>query len=135
MHQDEMRHNSLQYSVIPINSAELTGVYLLQDHNNGAQTGMVIDFPVYLKSISEKLIQKLDLNSSLNIKIEDNNGRPIFSRVIKEGTSYISFSFPENFSKCKLLLSENRPGFVTTLFKAGSGIYLFIFILIALFMG
>jgi len=34
----------------------------------------------------------------------------------------------------KLLLSENRPGFMTTLMKAGSGIYLFAFILIVLLM-
>jgi two-component system phosphate regulon sensor histidine kinase PhoR len=34
----------------------------------------------------------------------------------------------------KLLLSENKPGFIATLLKAGSGIYLFIFILIALLM-
>ncbi len=121
-------------SGIPINSAEFTGMYLLWDKNNGVQTGMVIDFPVYLKSISEKLIQKLDPNSSINVKIEDNNGKLILSRIIKEGTGYISFPFPENLPKWKLLLSENRPGFVATLFKAGSGIYLFIFILIALFM-
>jgi signal transduction histidine kinase len=121
-------------SGISINSAELVAVYLLWDKINGVQTGMLIDFPVYLKSISEKLIRKLDPNSSINVKIEDNNGKLIFSRVIKEGNGYISFPFPENLPKWKLLLSENRPGFVAILFKAGSGIYLFIFILIALFM-
>ncbi|MFA5818127.1 MAG: ATP-binding protein [Bacteroidales bacterium] len=121
-------------SGIPINSTELVAVYLSWDKNNGVQTGMVIDFPVYLKSISEKLIQKLDPNSSINVKIEDNNGRLIFSKVIKEETGYLSFPFPENLPKLKLLLSENKPGFIATLLKAGSGIYLFIFILIALLM-
>jgi signal transduction histidine kinase len=95
---------------------------------------MVIDFPIYLKSISDKLIQKLDPDSSMNVKIEDNNGQLVFSRVIAEGTSYLSFAFPENLPKEKLLLSENNPGFMATLFKAGSGIYLLIFILIVLFM-
>jgi signal transduction histidine kinase len=104
------------------------------DKDNGTQTGIVIDFPVYLKSISERLIQKLDPDSSISIKIEDTNGRLIFSRIIKESTGYLSFPFPENLPKLKLLLSENKPGFITTLLKAGSGIYLFIFILIALLM-
>jgi signal transduction histidine kinase len=121
-------------SGIPINSAELVAEYLSWDKNNGVQTGMVIDFPAYLKSISEKLIQKLDPNSSINVKIEDNNGRLIFSKVIKEETGYLSFPFPENLPKWKLLLTENKPGFIATLLKAGSGIYLFIFILIALLM-
>jgi signal transduction histidine kinase len=121
-------------SCTPINSSELTAVYLTWDNNNSVQTGMVIDFPAYLKSISEKLIQKLDPDSSINVKIEDNNGRQIFSRVIKEETVYLSFPFPENLPQWKLLLSENQPGFIATLLKAGSGIYLFIFILIALLM-
>ncbi len=102
--------------------------------NNGTQTGMVIDFPVFLKSISEELIRKLDPGSSINIKIEDNNGKLVFSKVLKEETVILSFLFPENLPRYKLLLSENRPGFMATLFKAGSGIYLLIFILIALFM-
>ncbi len=121
-------------SCIPINSAELAAVYLLWDKNNGVQTGMVIDFPAYVKSISEKLIHKLDPDSSVNLKIEENNGRLIFSKVIKEETGYLSFPFPEYLPQCKLLLSENKPGFMATLLKAGSGIYLFIFILIALLM-
>ena len=121
-------------SGIPINSAELAAVYLSWDKNNGIQTGMVIDFPAYLKSISEKLIQKLDPNSSKNVKIEDNNGKLIFSKVFKEEAGYLSFPFPENLPKWKLLLTENKPGFIATLLKAGSGIYLFIFILIALLM-
>lgn len=118
----------------PINSPELAAVYLSCDKDNGAQTGMVIDFPQYLKSVSEKLIKKLDPNSSINVKIEDYNGRLIFSRVIKEETGYLSFPFPENLPRLKLLLSENKPGFIATLLKAGSGIYLFIFILIGLLM-
>jgi len=119
---------------IPVNVAELVVMYLLQDNSTGIQTCMVIDFPVYLKSVSEKLADNLDPNSSLNLKIEDNNGKIIYSRIFKEGTSYISFPFPENLPGLKLLLSENKPGFVAALFKAGSGIYLFIFILIILFM-
>jgi signal transduction histidine kinase len=131
---NHFKGNNNGISCIPINSAELTAVYLSWYRNNGTQTGMVIDFPAYLKYISEKLIQKLDPNSSINLKIEDNNGRLIFSKVIKEETSYLSFPFPENLPKLKLLLSENKPGFIATLLKAGSGIYLFIFILIALLM-
>jgi len=121
-------------SSIPVNSAELTALYLSVDKYNGTGTRIVIDFPVYLKSISERLIQKLDPDSSISIKIEDNSGRLIFSRIIKESTGYLSFPFPENLPKLKLLLSENKPRFLTTLLKAGSGIYLFIFILIALLM-
>jgi len=121
-------------SAIPINSNEMVAMYLFGDTNNGIQTGMVIDFPVFLKSISEKLIKKLDPNSSINVKIEDNNKRLIFSKVIKEETSYLSFSFPENLPQWKLLLWENKPGFLASLLKEGSGIYLYIFILIALLM-
>jgi signal transduction histidine kinase len=121
-------------SSIPINSAELTAVYLSWNKNNSIQTSMVIDFPVYLKSISEKMIKKLDPGSSINIKIEDNQGKLVFSKVLKEEIGYLSFPFPENLPQWKLLLSENKPGFLTTLLKARSGIYLFIFILIALLM-
>ena len=118
----------------PVNSAELVAMYLSRDEKHGNQTVMVIDFPVYLKSISEKLIQKSDPNTSINIKIEDINVMQIFSRGNKKVTSYLYFSFPENLPQWKLLLSENKHGFITTLLKAGSGIYLFIFILIALLM-
>jgi len=121
-------------SSIPINSAKLTAVYLSWNKNNSTQTSMVIDFPVYLKSISEKMIKKLDPGSSINIKIEDNQGKLVFSKVLKEEIGYLSFPFPENLPQWKLLLSENKPGFLTTLLKARSGIYLFIFILIALLM-
>jgi signal transduction histidine kinase len=120
--------------IIPVNSAELAGLYLSSDKNNGSQTCVVIDFPVYLKSISKKLIQKLDPDSSIDVKIEDSNGRLIFSRVFNEEAGYLSFPFPENLPKWELLLSENKPGFMATLLKTGSGIYLFIFILIALLM-
>ena len=119
---------------IPINSADLVAVYVSRDKNKDYQTSMIIDFPVYLKSISENLIQKLDPNSSINLKIEDNNGRLVFSKVIKEEPGYLTFPFPENLPPWKLLLRENKPGFIATLLKAGSGIYLFIFILIALLM-
>jgi signal transduction histidine kinase len=121
-------------SCMPINSPELCAIYLSRDEDNGYQTGIVIDFPIYLKSISERLIQKLDPDSAINIKIEDNSGRFIFSKVNKEEAGYLSFSFPENLPKWNLLLSENKPGLVATLLKAGSGIYLYIFILIALLM-
>lgn len=121
-------------SIIPFNSTNLVAIYLTRTENNGDQTNMVIDFPVYLKSISEKLIQKLDPNASINVKIEDNSGRLIFSKVINEETSYLSFAFPGNLPQWKLLLSENKHGFIATLLIAGSGIYLVIFILIALLM-
>jgi signal transduction histidine kinase len=121
-------------SRIPISSDELSAVYLSWNKNNSIQTRMMIDFPVYLKSISEKMIKKLDPGSSLNIKINDHNGKLVYSKVLKEETGYLSFPFPENFPQWKLSLSENKPGFLTTLMKSGSGIYLFIFILIALLM-
>jgi signal transduction histidine kinase len=121
-------------SSIPINSAELTAVYLSWNKNNGIQTSMLIDFPDFLRSISEKIIKKLDPNSLINLKIEDNNGKLVFSKIHKEGIDYLSFPFPENLPQWKLLLSENKPGFLMTLLKARSGIYLFIFILIALLM-
>ena len=121
-------------SCIPIISNVLEAVFLSWDKNNGSQTGIVIDFPTYLNSVSENLIKKLDQGSSINVKIEDDNGKLVFSKVLKEETDYLSFPFPEYLPQWKLLLSENRPGFIATLFKAGSGIYLFIFILIALLM-
>jgi signal transduction histidine kinase len=118
----------------PINSAELSAEYLSWDKHNGVQTGILIDFPVYLESISEKLIKKLDTGSSINIKVEDDKGKLIFSKVLEEEPGYLTFPFPEYLPKWKLLLSENKPGFMATLLKAGSGIYLYIFILIALLM-
>ncbi|MDP3642705.1 MAG: HAMP domain-containing sensor histidine kinase [Bacteroidota bacterium] len=121
-------------SCIPIYSNELVAVYLSWEKSNGVRASMVIDFPAYLKSSSEKLIQKPDPNSSVNVKIEDNNGRLIFPRVIQEETGYLTFPFPDNLPQYKLLLSENQPGFITTLLKAGSGIYFYIFLLIALLM-
>lgn len=119
---------------IPINSAELLAVCLTRVKNTGEQFSLVIDFMAYLKSISEKLIQKLDPNFAINVKIEDNIGRLLFSRVIQEENGYLIFPFPENLSQGELLLSENQPGFVATLMNAGSGIYLVIFILIVLLM-
>lgn len=119
---------------IPINSAELIAVCLTRVKNTGEQFSLVIDFRTYLKSISEKLIQKVDPNFAYNVKIEDNNGRLIFSRVIQEESGYLIFPFPENLPQGELLLSENQPGFVATLMNAGSGIYLVIFILIVFLM-
>jgi len=123
-----------ELSCIPVNSAELAAVYLSRIQDNGIQTTMVIDFTVYLKSISERLIRELDPGSSINVKVEDENGKLIFSKVLEEKSDYLSFSFPENLPNWELLLSENKPGFIAALLKAGSGIYLFIFILIALLM-
>ena len=121
--------------VKPVNTAELAAVSLSWNNNNGTQTGMVIDFPAFLLSNPEKLIRKLDPDSSLNVKIEDNNGITILSRgVNNDETVWLTFIFPENMPRFRLLLSENKPGFLTTLLKAGSGLYLFIFILIALLM-
>ena len=117
-----------------VNSTDLTAVFISWNKNNDTQTGLVIDFPAYLKSLSEKLINKLNPDSSINIKIKDDDGKLIFSKVLKKETSYLSFPFPENLPKWELLLSENKPGFMATLFRTGSGIYLFVFILIALFM-
>ncbi len=121
-------------SGIPVVSSELAAMYLSQDINNGLQKRIVIDFTSYLKSISGKLIQKIDPDPSINLKVEDNKGRLVFSRIIGNENGYLAFPFPENLPKWKLLLSENKPGFIATLFKAGSGIYLLIFVLIALFM-
>jgi signal transduction histidine kinase len=123
-----------ELSCIPVNSAELAAVYLSRIKHNDVQTAMVIDFPIYLKSISEKLIKELNPGSSINVKVEDESGKLIFSKVLKEETSYLSFPFPDYLPPWKIILSENKPGFIATLFKAGSGIYLFIFILIALLM-
>ena len=123
-----------ELSCIPVNSAELAAVYLSRIKHNDVQTAIVIDFPIYLKSISEKLIKELYPGSSINVKVEDESGKLIFSKVLKEETSYLSFPFPDHLPPWKIILSENKPGFIATLFKAGSGIYLFIFILIALLM-
>jgi len=95
---------------------------------------MVVDFPVYLRSISGELMQNIDPNGSMNIKVEEIDGKLVLSKIISEEAGYLSFPFPETLPKLKLLLSENKPGFISTLFKAESGIYLFIFILIVLLM-
>jgi len=126
--------NNGQLSCVPINSAGLAAVYLSRIKDNDVQLTMVIDFPVYFKSISEKLIKKLDAGSSINVKIEDEIGKVIFSKVSKEETNFISFQFPEYLPQWELIISENKPGFIAALFKTGRGIYLFIFILIALLM-
>jgi signal transduction histidine kinase len=130
------RTNSINAMVVkPVNTAELAAVSLSWNNKDGTQTSMVIDFPVFLHSNSEKLISKLDIDSSLKVKIEDNNGMLILIRGIDDAeTAWISFTFPENLPRFRLFLSENKPGFLTTLLKAGSGLYLFIFILIALLM-
>ncbi|MBN2761689.1 MAG: GHKL domain-containing protein [Bacteroidales bacterium] len=118
----------------PVNSGELQALYLTVESNNGTQSCLVLDFPVYMKILSKKLIREIDPDSTINIKIEDINGNLVFSRVITQETGYLTFTFPDNLPKWKLFLSENRPGFITTLMKAGRGIYLFAFILIVLLM-
>lgn len=133
---DNKRHenSSIPTYGIPVSSGELQAMYLSSEIKKGLQSGMVIDFPVYLRSVSGKLISSIDPDSSINAKIADINGAPVFSRIIKEEAEYLTFPFPENLPKWKLLLSKNRPGFITILMKAGSGIYLFAFILIVLLM-
>ncbi len=121
--------------VKPVNTAELAAVSLSWNNNDGTQTGMVIDFPAFLHSNSDKLIRKLDPDSSLIVKIEDTNGIIVLSKGVDNAeTSWLSFTFPEDMPRFRLLLSENKPGFLTTLLKAGSGLYLSIFILIVLLM-
>jgi len=119
---------------IPVSSGELQVMYLTTENMKGIQTEIIIDFQVFVDSIWEKLLGIIDPDSSINAKVKDGNGDPVFSRVLAEETGYLTFPFPENLPQWKLLLSENRPGFMATLLQAGSGIYLFAFILIALLM-
>jgi len=119
---------------IPVKASDLQAIYLTTESNNALQTGMIIDFPIYMKSVAEKLFRIIDPESSINAKIEDMNGDLVLSRVITGETGYLAFPFPEKFPKWKLLMSENRPGWITTLMKAGSGSYLLAFILIVLLM-
>jgi len=128
------KNSNYRMFTVPIISEELSAVYLSWNNKSSLQRGIVIDFPVYIRSLSATLIKSIDPNYSINIKIEDNNGKPIFSGVHKDEPGYISFPFPANLPKWKLLINENKPGFISTLLKEGSGIYLFIFILIALLM-
>lgn len=125
--------NSTIYG-IPLNSDELQAIYLTTKSNDGIQSGMALDFPVYINCIFKKLVSKIDPDSLINIKVEDIRSNPVLSRIITEESGYLSFPFPENFPKWELLLSENNPGFMTSLMKTGSSIYLFAFILIVLFM-
>lgn len=129
-----VKSNDTGFSIIPISFAQLSAVCLLCNNPDGKQTDLVVDFAAWLISASEDLIRKLDKGSSINIKVEDDYGEPIFSKLSGEGTGYLSFPFPENLPRWKLLMSENKSGLLATLFKTGSGIYLFVFILIALFM-
>jgi signal transduction histidine kinase len=119
---------------IPVNSDVLQALYMTTENSRGIQSGMVIDFPVYIGSVWEKFIRKVDPDSSINAKIEDMNEDLVHSRINTEETGYLTFPFPDNLPQWKLLMSENRPGFMTTLMTAGSGIYLFAFILIVLLM-
>ncbi len=128
------KSDKTEFSIIPISFPGFSAICLSSNKPDGKETGLVVDFTAYLKSVSEDLIKRLDKGSSLNIKVEDGYGELIFSRISGEETGYLSFSFPENLPRWKLFLSENKPGLMTTLFKTGKGIYLFVFILIALFM-
>jgi signal transduction histidine kinase len=119
---------------IPVNSDEVQAMYFTTRNHNGQQSDMMIDFKVYMKSVAESILKKIDPDSSINAKIEDMNGDLVFSRIISEESAYFAFPFPEMLPKWNLLLSENRPGFLATLMRAGSGIYLFVFILIVLLM-
>jgi signal transduction histidine kinase len=119
---------------IPLNSDELAGMYLTWGETTGHQAGMVVDFEVYLKSRAEKLWLKTDPDSSINIKIEDKLGKLVFSKAGQEGEGYLSFAFPDKLPPFRLMLMENKPGFLASLLNAGSGIYLLIFILITLLM-
>jgi signal transduction histidine kinase len=128
------KNSNYWMSIVPFVSDELSALYLSWENRSSLQRGIVIDFPVYIRSVSDRLIKNLDPDYSINIKIEDNDGKLIFSKVHKEEPGYLYFLFPENLPKWKLLINENKPGFISTLLKEGSGIYLFIFILIALLM-
>jgi signal transduction histidine kinase len=125
--------SSTSYSM-PVKSGELQAMYLTQEDRDGIQTGMVIDFKIYMNTAAEKILNRIDPDSSINVKIQNTNGDLILSRIITEEKAYLAFPFPENLPKWILLQSENRPGFISTLMKAGSGIYFFAFILIVLLM-
>jgi signal transduction histidine kinase len=119
---------------IPVKSGELQAMYLSEEDQNGIQSGMVIDFKVYMNYEAENILNRIDPDSSINVKIENTNGDLVLSRIITEETEYLAFPFPENFPNWILLQSENRPGFLSTLMMAGSGIYFFAFILIVILM-
>jgi len=119
---------------IPLNSNELDGLYFSWNKNKGYKTDIVIDFPVYVKSIGDKLIQAVDPDSGIDFKIEDNKGRLVYSRFDMEVSDHVSFPFPESFPHLLLLLKENKSNFLATLFTAGSGIYLSVIILITLLL-
>ncbi len=119
---------------IPVNSSELQAMYFTIESKDGMQMGLVMDFRDYMNSMWERILREIDPDSSMNAKIENYSGETVFSRVTTEELGYLSFPFPDNLPAWKLLLSENRPGFVTTLMKAGSGIYLLALILILLLM-
>jgi len=125
--------NNMTYG-IPLTSGDLQAIYLTAEGNHDKHSFLMIDFPVYMRSVSEKLAREIDPDSTINLKIEAFDGNLVLSRVFTEESGYLSFPFPENLPKWKLLLSENRPGFITTLMKAGSGIYLVAFTLIILLM-
>jgi len=76
----------------------------------------------------------MDPYYSVNLKIQDKNGRLVFSRGAENESAYHSFPFTENLPKLNLLLNESQPGFVSSLLTAGSGIYLVVFILIIFLM-
>jgi signal transduction histidine kinase len=132
--ENHTKNGETERSIIPISFGEFSAICLSNIRHDGKEIGLVVDFTRYLRSASEYLIKRLDKDSSVNLKVQDDYGELILSRISGEGKGYLSFPFPENLPRWKLLLSENKPGLMATLFRTGSGIYLFVFILIALFM-
>lgn len=119
---------------IALNSNELAGLYFLWNKDGGNQTGIVIDLIAYVKSRADKLIHQLDPDSGIDFILKDNNGSIFYSRSDQEGIDHQSFQFPESFPDLHLLMKENKTRFLSTLFSAGSGVYLSVIVLIALLM-
>ncbi len=118
----------------PVIQDGLTALVLSLPLPDRGKTFFIIDFPAFFKYELESLLRHLDPEEMMNIRIEDNAGKEIFTKKISEEADYIAFPFPENLPGWKLLMSEERPGFMVFLVKAGSGVYLYVFILIVLLM-
>ena len=128
---DEQREDTVR---IPLNSNELAGLYFSWNLTEDYQTGIIIDFPVYLRSIGDELIQAIDPDSEIDLIIKDYNDRLVYSRSETGKTDHISYTFPESFPQLNLLLKVNKPNFLNTLFTAGSGIYYGVLVLITLLL-
>jgi len=118
----------------PVNSNGINALLLSRHPSGGNLTAVIIDFAVYLKSKSEGLIKSLDPNTTVNLNLEDNNGQELFPKVGKEEPGYSVFPFPDHLPSWKLLLKENKPGFIASLLLGGSIVYLLLFLLIVLLM-